>query len=325
MNPVSPESPEKRAERGERRRFAELRPGGFAYEVLKRVAVGVYSDGFIHAGNLAYLALVSLFPFFIVAAAVASVLGQQPETQRAVASFLSTLPPSVAELLRKPILDVLVARTGSLLWLGALVGLWTVGSFIETIRDVFRRAYGTEFTRPFWHYRLGSVLVIVGSVVLALVSFAVQGALTAAEAFVYRVIPFAEGIGGWIGWSRIVPAVLMFGALYLLFYSVTPAKYRYSKCPKWPGALLATVWWTGATLALPAVLATLGGYDLTYGSLAGVIVTLFFFFVIGLGVSMAAHLNAALAETDVAASDAAAVRDAANAGAAVPGGPAAAA
>ncbi|MES2753314.1 MAG: YihY/virulence factor BrkB family protein [Pseudomonadota bacterium] len=305
MNPISPESPEARARQGGRttgesdRRFAQLRPGGKAFEVLKRVGIGVYSDGFIHAGNLAFLALMTLFPFFIVAAAIASVFGQDAETLRAVGSFLATLPPDVGKLLRQPILDVLAARTGSLLWLGALVGLWTVGSFIETIRDVFRRAYGTEFSQPFWRYRLGSVLVIVGSVVLALVSFLVQGLLTAVEQFVYRLLPFAEGAAGWIGLSRLIPAAVMFGALYLLFYSVTPGKYRYGKCPKWPGALLTTIWWLGSTALLPVVLAQLGGYDLTYGSLAGVIVALYFFFIIGLGISMAAQLNAALAEGGV--------------------------
>ena len=39
-----------------------------------------------------------------------------------------------------------------------------------------------------------------------------------------------------------------------------------------------------------------GGYDLTYGSLGGVMVVLIFFFVIGLGVVAGAELNAALAE-----------------------------
>ncbi|MEO6581554.1 MAG: hypothetical protein ABIN68_01950, partial [Sphingomicrobium sp.] len=38
------------------------------------------------------------------------------------------------------------------------------------------------------------------------------------------------------------------------------------------------------------------GYSLTYGSLAGVMIALLFFFVIGLGVVMGAELNAALAE-----------------------------
>ena len=45
------------------------------------------------------------------------------------------------------------------------------------------------------------------------------------------------------------------------------------------------------------MLSSLGGYDLTYGSLAGVIIALFFFFMIGLGVTIGAQLNAALAET----------------------------
>src|SRR5687768_2757010 len=115
-----------------------VRPGSRAYEVMKRVVVGVYSDGFIHAGNLAYLALLTLFPFFIVTAALAQLFGRGPDTIATVANFLQTLPPSVAEVLRKPISDVLAARSGSLLWLGALVGLWTVGSFIETIRDILR-------------------------------------------------------------------------------------------------------------------------------------------------------------------------------------------
>jgi membrane protein len=50
------------------------------------------------------------------------------------------------------------------------------------------------------------------------------------------------------------------------------------------------------TALLPVVLSQLGGYDLTYGSLAGVVVMLLFFYLIGLGLVFGAHLNAALAE-----------------------------
>ena len=46
------------------------------------------------------------------------------------------------------------------------------------------------------------------------------------------------------------------------------------------------------------MLASLGGYDMTYGSLAGVVVMLLFFYTIGLGFVFGAHLNAALAEPD---------------------------
>ncbi|MET4896280.1 YihY/virulence factor BrkB family protein [Sphingomonadaceae bacterium jetA1] len=278
------------------RQIAKVRPGSHAFEVLKRTVVGVFNDGFIHAGNLAYLALMTVFPFFITTAALLSLFGQSDETQRAVESFLLVLPPDVSGLLRKPIADVLAARTGSLLWLGGLVGLWTVGGFIETIRDIFYRAYGVKATSPFWKSRLSSTLVIIASVVIALLSFLVAGILTAAEQFIYRLVPFAQDVAGWVGLSRFIPGVVMFGALYMLFYSVTPSAYRDSDCRKWPGALFTAVWWVSMTALLPLALSQLGGYDLTYGSLAGVVVMLLFFYLIGLGLVFGAHLNAALAE-----------------------------
>ena len=169
-------------------------------------------------------------------------------------------------------------------------------SFIETIRDIFRRAYGVTFSLPFWRYRLGSVVVIIASVVLAMLSFLIQGILTAAEQFIYSLLPFAQDVAGWVGLSRVIPGAIMFGALYMLFYSVTPSKYRNSGCPKWPGALFTTAWWVSITALLPVALSQLGGYDLTYGSLAGVIIALLFFFLVGLGMVFGAHLNAALAE-----------------------------
>lgn len=289
---ANPLTPEDRAERHDTR----LPRGRYAFEVLKRTATGVYTVGFMHAGNLAYLALMAVFPFFIVVAAVLSALGQDDRTQMAVASFLHVLPPDVSDILSKPIHDVLTQRTGALLWLGALVGLWTVSSFVETIREIFRQAYGTKSTQPFWRARLGLSFGIVVSVILTLISFLVQGLLTAAEQFVYHLIPWARDLAGWIGISRAIPGVVMFGALFMLFYCVTPSKYRYTNSRKWPGALFTTIWWIGMTAVLPLVLARLGGYSLTYGSLAGVVVTLLFFYLIGLGLVFGAHLNAALAE-----------------------------
>lgn len=303
MQDVSPLAPEQRAKRIDRakagidRHLAKVRPGTYPFEVAKRVVVGVYNDGFIHAGNLAYLALMTLFPFFIVMAALAQILGRDGDSVQAVATFLNTLPPRVAEVLAKPIADVLAARSGMLLWLGGFVGLWTVGSFIETIRDILRRAYGTSFSKAFWRYRLASVAIIFASVVMLMLAFSAQIILTGAEEFVVRLLPFAGDVAGWIGLSRIAPAVALFGALYFLFYSLTPSKYRFSPAPKWPGALLTALWWMGTTMALPKVLGLLGGYDLTYGGLAGVIITLLFFYVVGLGLVFGAHLNAALAET----------------------------
>ncbi|CAN5568449.1 YihY/virulence factor BrkB family protein [soil metagenome] len=303
MQDASPQSPEERAKHPEQAAVPAhptgwMAPASIAWAVTRRVLVGVFSNGFIYAGNLAYLALLTVFPFFILAAAIASLFGQRADVAEAVSAFLHALPPGVADLLRKPIADVLAARTGGLLWFGALIGLWTVGSFVETLRDIFRRAYGVTFSRPFWHYRLGSMLVIIASVILALASLLLQGVLLGVQEFIYRVLPWASDLADWIGLSRLVPGVVMFGALYALFYSVTPSKYRYGRCRKWPGALFTTLWWVSATALLPVILARVGRYDLTYGSLAGVIVALLFFYIVGLGLTIGAELNAALAEAD---------------------------
>lgn len=296
MQEISSQSPEERRRHPVGRALDELGPGSRVYEVAKRVVVGVFKDGFIHAGNLAYLTLLTLFPFFIVTAALASLFGRDADTLRAVASFLQTMPPSVRDLLQKPIADVLTARTGGLLWLGALVGLWTVGSFIETIRDILRRAYGTAFSGPFWQYRLSSMGIIIASVILVMIAFSVQVMLTAAEQFVTRLAPWAGELSGWIGLSKLVPLLVLWFAFYLLIWSLTPSRYRYGKFPKWPGALFIALWWFGALALLPVILGQLGNYDLTYGSLAGVIIALIFFWFVGLGIVMGAHLNAALAE-----------------------------
>ncbi|MBY8828686.1 YihY/virulence factor BrkB family protein [Hephaestia mangrovi] len=299
---ISPVSPEERRRLGGKarirldRQLAKLKPGSYAHELAKRVLVGTYADGFIHAGNLAYLSLLTLFPFFIVAAAVARLFGASGQGAHTVEAFLHTVPPSVANVLAKPIADVLAARSGALLWFGALVGLWTTASFIETIRDILRRAYGVKSRKSFWQYRLTSIGLIIVSVILTLVAFGAQVILLAVAEFIARLLPLSADVARLVSLSRLAPGVALFVALYLVFYSLTPSKYRYSKCPKWPGALLTTVWWVVVTALLPPVLSMLGSYSLTYGSLAGVMIALIFFFFIGLGLVMGAHLNAALAE-----------------------------
>src|SRR3954468_3431594 len=226
MRDISPQSPEARRKRLASMRAAfgaeveeKLKPKLTAWEVTKRVAVGVYNDGFIHAGNLAYLSILALFPFFILAAAVAHLLGQSQDAQLTVFNVLRRLPPDVAATLQAPVREVLNARTGPLLWFGAVVGLWTAASFVETIRDILRRAYGVKFCAPFWEYRLGSILLILGAVVLLMIAFAASVALSSVHHVLVQWFPLAQGIGSRLGLYRLVPAVTLFLTFYGLFFA----------------------------------------------------------------------------------------------------------
>ena len=86
-----PESPEREIQslspEQRRREARDLRgriqrhmgPGTRGWEITKRTIVGTYNDGFIHAGNLAYLAMFSIFPFFILGSALFSLIGEESE------------------------------------------------------------------------------------------------------------------------------------------------------------------------------------------------------------------------------------------------------
>ncbi len=274
-----------------------LGPASRVFTVVKRVLVGTYSDGFIHAGNLAYTAILALFPFCIVVAAVFTVLGEAGQREASIRAFLSAAPPVVAKALEPVALNVMDARSGWLLWVGGFIGLWTVSSLIETIRDILRRAYGTRSTASFWRYRLFSTAFIVGAVVLLLISLFAQVAITAAQEVIAAWFPLLDTWTLALTTSRLIPAVVLYLSIFVLFLSLTPSAYRGSRYPKWPGALLVTVWWVAITVVLPGVLRSFFSYDLTYGSLAGVMIALFFFWLVGLGMVMGAELNAALAET----------------------------
>ena len=308
MRDTSPQSPEARRKRlasalaafgpeVERR----IHPRETAWEIVKRIAIGVWNDGFIHAGNLAFLSLMALFPFLIFAAAIAHLLGQSQDAQLAVFNILRQMPRGVASTLRDPIEQVLSARTGPLLWFGAIVGLWTAASFIETIRDILRRAYGVKYCAPFWEYRLWSVLLILGSVLVMFIAFALSVALTSLHFAVSEYFPRADALASRLDIYRLVPGLALFGTVYALFFALTPSRYRKRGCRKWPGALFITAWWLATVELLPGSLQLLGGYDLTYGSLAGVMIALLFFFAVGLGVVIGAELNAALADSGATA------------------------
>jgi membrane protein len=263
--------------------------------VLRRVAVHTFTDGFIHAGNLAYLSMLAIFPFFILGAALFDIVGGRENAQAIVLSVARAMPSSVASVIVPVAETVIYARSGWLLWVGGAVGLWTVSSLIETIRDILRRAYGTKSTKSFWWTRLLSAGLILGAVVVLMLSLFAQVLIGGAQEVIMAVVPqLAEWIGT-LSLSRIVPALGLTASLWVLFVTLTPSRYRGKKWPKWPGAVFTTAWWLAVTAALPVVLRGAFSYDVTYGSLAGSIVTLLFFWLVGLGLVIGAQLNAALA------------------------------
>lgn len=259
-----------------------------------RTVRNTFDHGFTEAGNLAFLSLLTLFPFFIVVTRIAGMFGRTGDGMAAINQFLESVPQGVADLLRQPVADVLALPSNNVLTFGILVGLWSTASFIEATREILYRAYRTESSRPFWQYRLGNIALVVGSVLLMLAAFSAEVALAGVETLVMGSLAEDGEMLDWLPVSRLVPGAALSIAVYLVFLSLTPGGVR-NRGARWPGAALTTIVWIAATLLLPRVIGLLGDYDRTYGSLAGVMIALIFFWIVGLGFVAGAELNAALA------------------------------
>jgi len=294
---LSPEARRLRAQSQRARQKPGAWPGSRIFAVVRRIWTGAYYDGFIHAGNLAYMSILALFPFFIAIAAIFSAFGEPGERNASISVFLAAVPPIVAQVIEPVARDAVAARSGWLLWVGGAVGIWTSTSLLETIRDILHRAYGTPPAQAFWLHRLISTGVIFLAAILLLVSLFAQFAITAAEEVIAIWFPRMDGAFAHLAFSRVLTAAVLYGSIFLIFVTLTPQRYRGRSYPKWPGALLVTLWWAATAAWLPGILRTFFTYDLTYGSLAGVMIALFFFWLIGLGIVIGAELNAALAVT----------------------------
>ncbi|MCG2839690.1 YihY/virulence factor BrkB family protein [Sandaracinobacter sp. RS1-74] len=260
----------------------------------RRVVSRTLRDGYIHAGNIAYLSLVTLLPLIILITAVTVAFGQTDAGQYAIHALLRALPANIADLFAPVIEEVLQARTGNLLWIGGLVALWTVTTFIETLRDISFRAFGVNPERHFLAYRLQSLAGTLIAIFLALVAFLLQVVMVVAVRAVEGLVPLGIELPGWIDWSRLVTPVGLFLVLWALLKLLTPPGFKYS--PSWPGALITTFAWVIGSLLLGPTFSSFSHMGLTYGALSGVMLAMLFFYAIGFALVAGVEVNAALAE-----------------------------
>lgn len=323
---MTEKTPDKMPPRKKRRRYSAF------FRIIKQVATGVINNGFPHAGNFAYMALLTLFPFMILTIIVASTIGRGADGFAAVHSFLSALPANVSNQLSGPIFQVLSAKSGSLIWWSALVSLWSVSGFIASIRELLYRTYHMEPPTEFIRYRLGAMAINIGAVLMLFIILSVQVLIaTLQNVFSQRfgwvmeytkaALPhislsdnhnlidqlnligltsdrmhaFFDHITIFSILSRVISGGLLFGALYILFYSITPPQYRKARYYKWPGAFLTAFWWQMVSMILPIALNNMLDYNRSYGGLAGSVIVLIYFWIIGLGLVVGIHLNATLA------------------------------
>jgi membrane protein len=224
----------------------------------------------------------------VTALSVYGALNTPAQALRQLSQAAETLPPQVQSLVADQLTSITTAST-QVLTVRGLVGLglalWTATTAMVALIDALTVAYHETETRGFLR-RTGLALGFVLGTALLL------GAVIAVAGMISRSLDGAPGV------VRTVAAVVVWPALAVLMSTVLAVLYRFApdrKNPRWRwttwGATGATVVWAATSAALFAYVQRLGTYETTYGSLAGVAISMFWLWLTVLLVVLGAAVN----------------------------------
>jgi membrane protein len=253
----------------------------------------IQDDGHVLAGHLAFMALLSLFPFLIFLVALAGYFGQTEVGTQIVALLLENLPESVAGTLEEPIIEVMQETRGGLLTVGIIGALWSASNGLESIRTALNRAYGVPAPPKYWRRRLESVLLVIlaaAVIVVGMVSL-VFGAMLWKDA--QAAFDFTIAAPVWALARYGLSTALLFIAIVALYWVLPARRLKWRRVL--PGAFLALLLWLVAGTLFSLYLSYFNQYALTYGSLGGVMIAMVFFYILGLIFIFGAEFNAAIA------------------------------
>ncbi len=245
------------------------------------------------AAGLTYYAVLAVFPALL---ALFSVLGLVGQGQKAVKAITDIMKPLVSKDTLEtftPILESLARSQGAgiALLIGIAGALWSASGYVGAFGRAMNRIYEIDEGRPFWKLRPLMLVITLGAVLLSalvLVMLIVSG-------------PLAESIGNKVGlgstavtiWNIAkwpVIAVIVMMVVALLYYAtpnVKQPKFKWLSV----GAAIAIVIWVLASIAFAFYVGNFSSYNKTYGSLAGVIVTLLWLWITNLALLLGAEID----------------------------------
>jgi membrane protein len=252
-------------------------------------------DGFAIASHIALSTLMSLFPFLLVVASLAAVIGSKGLADEAGLLLLDAWPREVAAPIAGEIERVASMPQGGALTFGALFAVYFASSGLESLRIGMNRAYGVAETRGWWVLRLESFAYVLGAAValLALSVLVVLGPLltdVAAHYFAWFA-PFQT----MVTLARFGLATLVLGVTLIGIHLWLPAgRRRFVEIL--PGVVVTLALWLVAGAAFGRYLAAFADrYVVTYAGLASAMIALAFLYFTAVIFIYGGELNAAIA------------------------------
>jgi membrane protein len=259
-------------------------------QIVRRVARHVLGTRLpLLSAGIAFFAILSIAPVLVTAMSVYGAVNTPEEASRQLTTVSRMLPTEVEPVVADQLTTIAAAssKLDTLRGLTALaIALWTATAAASSLIDALTVAYHETESRGFLRRTaLAVCFVLLGALLL--------GGVLAAAGVVARATADAPGwaraVVPWVAWLAL--AALMSAMLAVLYRLAPDRKQARWQWTSW-GAASATVLWLATSVALFAYVQRLGTYESTYGSLAGVAISMFWLWVTVLLVVIGAAVNA---------------------------------
>lgn len=250
----------------------------------------VRQDGVEHAGYLAFLSLLSLFPFLIFLISIIGFFGDSEAGVKIIYKIISSAPKEVVEALIPRVREIISGPPHSFLTLAIIGVIWTASSSVEGCRTILNRAYRVHFPPPYILRRLISIVEFFVIIIITLVGIAVFVLAPIALKAIEQKFSLGLIIDYDLFYIRhLAIFFLLTCTTSLLYYELPNVKQKISKTL--PGSILVVTLWIVLEKLFSLYLANFHQFNFVYGSLAGVIISLMFFYLISLVFILGAEFN----------------------------------
>ncbi len=255
-------------------------------------------DGIEHAGYLAFISLLSLFPFMVFLFAIAGFIGQTDIGLKLISIILDSnaIPHDILKALEPRFQEIESGPPQGLLTFAIVGAIWTASSAVEGLRTILNRAYRVH-TPPAYIWRrllsIGQFLVIVAIIIIVLLLLIVLPELWVNFKPFIRLDrinfenDFFINIGPYARYC--ITAIILFLVVCITYFILPNIKQSWKAVT--PGALCVVVLWFVAGTLFSEYLRNFDQVNIIYGSLGGLIAALLFFYITAMIFVYGAELN----------------------------------
>lgn len=250
-------------------------------------------NGFLLAAGIAFFTLFSLFPLLLFTGIALGFVLENPNTRDQIFDYVLTNFPALADFVRVNIEALIEARSSA--GIIALLGLlWAGTNLFGSLALGLNAVYEIKETRHFVQQKLVSIVVFLIIISLILISF---GSTSAASVFRDEVLSlfFPERVVDivWTVFSILISISSTFLLFLTVYWLVPNVKLTFSNI--WIGTLTAGIVWEAAKYIFAIYLNTFArtGYGFVYGSLASIILLMFWLYISSVLLLIGAEINVA--------------------------------